>query len=515
MTAMSSTDIQRAIQLLEHEIGMLSPAQKILLGTDGSVTNLLEMITGGPVAITTLFQGVVPADEETSAELGIKKGEDVNHRVVKITDRQTGQVLIYAVSNTPLSRLSPSFTFDLMKADIPIGKILQKHRIEARREIARLRLLRADDTLSTVFGIFEHEPLISRQYRIIHRRKPLISIEEIFPKSNFTSESCVFVDAPSRLHVTLIDMNGSLGRVDGGIGITLDEPRTVIEARRSSRLDVRGCGEDMADRVRNAARSTLYHLGLPEGVEIIVHSTPSQHKGLGSGTAVALSVACAICRLNGLSMTAAELAALTGRGGTSGIGTAAFESGGFILDGGHSFGEHGAKKEFKPSSASAGVLPPRISACHPFPSDWQILLVTPRSLDGASRRQEIDIFAEHCPVPLDDVREVCHEIVVRMLPGLLEHDLDLFGAAINRIQHIGFKKIEVGRQPEIVPSLIQDLVEAGAACAGMSSFGPTVYAVGDGDMRTIESAAQARIREHGGEIVITRGRNCGAQLRAG
>ncbi|RPJ53991.1 MAG: DUF98 domain-containing protein [Methanobacteriota archaeon] len=514
MTAMSSADIQRAIQRLEQEIGTLSPVQKILLGTDGSVTNLLEMITGSPVAITTLAQSVVPADEESAAALGISSGEEVNHRVVQITNSQTGKVLIYAISNTPLSRLSPSFTFDLMKADIPIGKILQKHRIEARREIAHLRLLRADETLSTVFGIFEHEPLISRQYQIIHRKKPLISIEEIFPKSNFASESCIFVDAPSRLHVALIDMSGSLGRVDGGIGITIDEPRTVIEVRRSNRLEVRGCGEEMAERVRTAAKATLHHLGLPEGAEIILHSMTGQHKGLGSGTSVALSVASALCRLNGQSLTTAELALVTGRGGTSGIGTAAFETGGFILDGGHSFGGNCAKREFKPSSASVGVLPPRVSARHPFPYDWQILLVTPRSLEGASRNQEVDIFKEHCPVPLSEVREICHEIVVRMLPGLMEHDLDLFGAAVNRIQHLGFKRIEIERQSMIVPSLIQGLLEAGAACAGMSSFGPTVYAISDGDMRTIEKAAHDMIRKSGGDVIITRGRNIGAQLRA-
>jgi beta-ribofuranosylaminobenzene 5'-phosphate synthase len=140
-------------------------------------------------------------------------------------------------------------------------------------------------------------------------------------------------------------------------------------------------------------------------------------------------------------------------------------------------------------------------------------LVTPHSLEGASRKQEVDIFMERCPVPLDEVREICHEIIVRMLPGLTEHDLDLFGASINRIQHLGFKKIELERQSTVVPSLIHGLLEAGAACAGMSSFGPTVYAISDGDMRTLEKAAHDLIREPGGDVIITKGRNIGAQLR--
>jgi beta-ribofuranosylaminobenzene 5'-phosphate synthase len=49
----------------------------------------------------------------------------------------------------------------------------------------------------------------------------------------------------------------------------------------------------------------------------------------------------------------------------------------------------------------------------------------------------------------------------------------------------------------------------------MSSFGPTVYAISDGNIRTIEKAAEDLIREPGGEVILTRGRNTGAQLRAG
>ena len=36
---------------------------------------------------------------------------------------------------------------------------------------------------------------------------------------------------PSRLHLTLIDMNASIGRVDGSIGLTLDNPVIKINAR--------------------------------------------------------------------------------------------------------------------------------------------------------------------------------------------------------------------------------------------------------------------------------------------
>ncbi len=157
---------------------------------------------------------------------------------------------------------------------------------------------------------------------------------------------------------------------------------------------------------------------------------------------------------------------------TSGIGTAAFEHGGFIIDGGHTFGKNGEKTDFRPSAASRGVRPPPIIARYDFPKDWKILLAIPKLPSGASGVQETDIFRTHCPIPVEEVRTVCHEILMRMLPGIVEHDLDLFGSSVNAIQELGFKKVELSLQPRQVPALIERLRSAGAACAGMSSVWP-------------------------------------------
>ncbi len=55
-------DIAHAIAEMEEQVGRISPVQKFLLGTDGSVTQILESITGKKVVIRTLVQEVVPAD---------------------------------------------------------------------------------------------------------------------------------------------------------------------------------------------------------------------------------------------------------------------------------------------------------------------------------------------------------------------------------------------------------------------------------------------------------------------
>jgi len=507
-------DIAHQVREIEAQVGRLSPVQKILLGTDGSVTQLLESVTGSEIAVQTRVQEIVPADQIISERLHVDIGEPVNYRIVDLMDTVTGQVLIHACSHTPIARLSPDFKDDLMKADIPIGRIIKRHRIEARREILNACVSPATRDAGKVFSICSHEPLLSRQYRIIHSGAPLIFIEEQFPYNRFLDEHRVIVKTPSRIHVTLIDMHGGSGRVDGGVGIALEEPGILLEVRQNPVLEVAGGDSVIRDKIAGIARHVLQKIPAGGSVAITVRQHVPSHVGLGSGSQLALAVARAICECYGSTLPVQALALLVGRGGTSGIGTAAFGQGGFIIDGGHRFGKGCEKSEFRPSRASRGVQPPPVIVRHEFPPDWRILLAMPNLPAGASGGKESDIFRTHCPVPLSDVQALCHEVLMRMLPGIVERDLDLFGSSINAVQHLGFKRVELSLQPEEIHLLMENLRSSGAAGAGMSSFGPTVYAISDTDMRGIEQAAQSFMDAHGGgTTLVTSANNSGAIVR--
>ncbi|MDM7933774.1 MAG: beta-ribofuranosylaminobenzene 5'-phosphate synthase, partial [Methanothrix sp.] len=293
-------------------------------------------------------------------------------------------------------------------------------------------------------------------------------------------------------------------------GIALEEPSILIEAERSRDLEVFG---ENSERVRAAARAVIDHLGLG-GARISVIDSYRQHVGLGCGTQLGIAAGKALCELYHRPLRAREIARIISRGGTSGIGTAAFEMGGFIIDGGHTFGPGREKTDFRPSSASAGIRPPEVIARHDFPSDWRILLAIPNIPQGAHGGRELDIFREYCPLPLNDVHELCYQILVRMIPSVVEEDLDEFGAAVNRIQEIGFKRVEVMLQHPIVRCLMEEMRAAGAACSGLSSFGPAVYAITDTGSVDIEGAAREVMEDVGGEVIVTRSRNEGARVRA-
>ncbi len=304
---------------------------------------------------------------------------------------------------------------------------------------------------------------------------------------------------PSRLHLTLIDMNASIGRVDGGIGLTIDKPVISIWAEKSSIVEITGKSEHI-ERMKNSAAMLLPE---GEGIRISIEKDYPSHIGLGSGTQAALAAAMAVNKIYNLGLNVYELAIKVGRGGTSGIGVAAFENGGFILDGGHRFSE---KKTFLPSAASK--LPPAPVLLRTDFPEWDIVVAVPEQ-KGASLKREVNIFQKECPIPLRDVEKLSHTILMQLLPALVEEDIVTFGESINKIQEIGFKKREVELQP-VSLQLMQVLRDGGAYGAGMSSFGPTVYAFGE-DAEALKRRAEEFLGE-AGHVFVTRARNEGARI---
>ncbi len=168
------------IWLLSRRYG-LSPLHRILLGHDGSMTVLLELIVCCEVALTTISQSVVPCPGEAAKLLGVDTGEAVNERDILIVRKGDRTPLLYARSYTPLSRLKPEFKTDLMRADIPIGRIMQKYRMEARREILDVGYLERSQQLESLLQC--NAPFLWRVYNIITEGKALITIKEFFPRS--------------------------------------------------------------------------------------------------------------------------------------------------------------------------------------------------------------------------------------------------------------------------------------------------------------------------------------------
>lgn len=145
---------------------------RVCCGTDGSVTFLLEIMTRKPVNVITESQHTVKADKATAALLGVEEGSEVNDRVVRLSADDT--VFVHARSLSPLERMPETMREQLMRADIPIGRILRSHNLETRRDMGELEILEGETT-------FDGIPVLSRSYKIVHNNHVLMWINERFP----------------------------------------------------------------------------------------------------------------------------------------------------------------------------------------------------------------------------------------------------------------------------------------------------------------------------------------------
>jgi beta-ribofuranosylaminobenzene 5'-phosphate synthase len=299
-------------------------------------------------------------------------------------------------------------------------------------------------------------------------------------------------------------LNGQIGRIDGGVGIALEEPHIEVIGKEADNVSVKGDTENL-ERFRSVTKRLSQLFGKAIALDVV--SDYKSHVGLGSGTQLSLAVGETYNKLFNLGLGIRELAGIVGRGGTSGIGIAAFELGGFIVDGGHSRKE---KKFFLPSSASKAKAPP-IIARHDFPN-WKIIIVIPE-FSGMYGRREVNFFQKYCPIPLEEVRELSHLILMKMLPAVVEQDLDEFSEALWRIQNLGFKKIEVKQYGNLILDAMKVFRDLKLA-VGMSSTGAAIFIAADSGAQTIAREAKSYFREKGYscDTIITKARNEGAEV---
>ena len=288
----------------------------------------------------------------------------------------------------------------------------------------------------------------------------------------------VFVETSARLHFGVLDLRGALGRWFGGLGAAAPAPTLLVSAAASDTVHADG---EHADRALQFARRILEHYQVRGGAHVRVHRTLPSHKGLGSGTQLALAVGRAIAEVHSLPADAASLARAVGRARRSAIGTWTFENGGLVVEG----GRHRDRDE-------CGPLLARLQ----FPDEWRCVVAIPEATPGISGATEEEAFGR-LPVPDErDVERVSHLVLMGVLPSVVEDDLDAFGAALTRIQEITGRWFAAVQGSTFAPGpseeLVRRMAEWGARGVGQSSWGPTVYGIVRGDEAARRLADRAR-----------------------
>ena len=280
----------------------------------------------------------------------------------------------------------------------------------------------------------------------------------------------VTVKSTARLHMGFFDLHGGLGRKFGSIGLSLAAPSIELSASRAEKLSMSGLACARAERIAN---NILSALELRTSIDLHIRKNIPEHAGMGSGTQMALAIGTAISRLYDTHFSTAQIAALTGRGGRSGIGIAAFDQGGLLMDGGRDSGaRHSIENKTK--------VPPLI-ARFDFPEDWRILLILDNNQPGIHGEEELAAFKALPVFPENLAAHLCRSVLMQGMPALVEHDLAAFGYCIRELQmHVGdyFAPAQGGRYASRhVGAVLQHLEDLGLPCYGQSSWGPTGFAV--------------------------------------
>jgi len=313
----------------------------------------------------------------------------------------------------------------------------------------------------------------------------------------------MIIKTPSRLHMTLIDLNGSYGRADGGIGLTINKPNFTLHCELAEKgitidfnekIDNEEIKNEAVKKITDSAERIINNFNFDEGFHFTVEEAYPPHSGLGSGTQMSLATAKLICEFNEINMDSIGLGAIVGRGGSSGIGMGAFDHGGFVVDGGHDLKDKGGS--VLPSSVNP-AKPPQLIARYDFPEKWELVVAVSKADTTVTGMREDDIFGKYCPVPKKDVEQLSHIIFMNLIPFLLEKNIEAVGDAINNIQNLGFKNVEVTRQAQNVRDLMENMRESGAYGVGMSSFGPAVYGLIDKKNQDVYKATVDYLGDNG------------------
>jgi beta-ribofuranosylaminobenzene 5'-phosphate synthase len=319
----------------------------------------------------------------------------------------------------------------------------------------------------------------------------------------------VYVKAPARLHLGLIDLGGDLGRLFGGMGVAITQPNAVVEAEKSEGFAVEG---EKSELVKPWVELFLKKYDLKPEVAVNVKQTIPQHVGLGSGTQLALATATALAKLFDIKASAQELSKALGRGGVSGVGTALFKHGGFVVEG-------GVKSQKNKPNPSWDSLPPAIFQSN-FPDDWFFAVAIPQVKGGLSGEAEAHAFGSLPPMSAAQAGRISRLILMSLLPALKEKDIATFGAALTQIQNLVgdcFAPAQGGRFSSS-PSgeCIKYMLENGAVGAGQSSWGPTVYGLvkGKSEAEKLSSGVWGLLeKKTGGQVFWVGANNKGAYVK--
>ena len=287
----------------------------------------------------------------------------------------------------------------------------------------------------------------------------------------------------------------------GGVGAMVGQGTLRLRIEPAERFVAVG---PLAERVRATVVRFAQVRGLAEfpACRVQVVAAPKEHVGLGVGTQLALSVSAGLnAFLGGDPLDAESLAALSGRGARSAIGTYGFAQGGLLVELGKLADE---------------VLSP-LECRVDLPAAWRFALVCPGDQRGLSGEDEQVAFRDLPPVPRETTERLWQEVREELIPAARAAEFERFGESLYRFGYAAGSCFAARQGGPFAGSRIAELVaairELGVRGVGQTSWGPTIFALLE-DQATADTfqSQLASWLPAGDKIAIVAPNNAGASV---
>lgn len=278
----------------------------------------------------------------------------------------------------------------------------------------------------------------------------------------------VFVKAPARIHLSVLDMNRFAPDHAGGGGIGF-----AIQCYCTAEVECikKGFVIDYtrADIVENFAAVFSKAVGYTGGFKIKATDHERKHVGLGSTSTVMITVATALNEAVGAPLTNAELRQLIGHnyveetaegtiafGFETGVGPAASTYGGMAVMGDELV----------------------LVYHHPFAEGYNVFIVVPPTDISSAGTKEFDLLMNRArSLDYRDRELKAYFFMMDFIPALERGDVKKVGDVIWEIEFRGSKRAEVEHHSYRIYQYMSMLREAGLEFVGMSSVGPSIAIV--------------------------------------
>ncbi len=276
------------------------------------------------------------------------------------------------------------------------------------------------------------------------------------------------VSAPSRIHLTVLDMNRFAPEQPGGGGVGFAIALPVTISLRCV---------DGSDEIRSVRQPIICHFlevfrrasGYEGGFSVVVEDHAYPHVGLGSTSTVLIALAHALNAAVGSPFSDDQLRLLLGHN--------------YVEETDEGEIAYGFETGVGPAVSTYGgmaVMGDRLTLVyqHPFAERESVYVIIPSSDISSAGAKEFDLLMNRARTLDYQDRELkAYLLLMDLIPALERGDLCKVGDVLWELEFRGSKRAEIEHHTFAIYTYMSRLREAGFEFVGMSSVGPSIAVI--------------------------------------